>query len=77
MVDLHSIARWVLLAGLLLIVFGAVLWLLVGSGIPLGRLPGDFHFKRAGFSCFIPLVSMVLVSIVLTLIINLIIRALK
>jgi hypothetical protein len=77
MVDLQSIARWVLLAGLLLIVFGAILWLLAGSGIPLGRLPGDFRFERAGFSCFIPLASTILVSIVLTLIINLIIRVLK
>ncbi len=77
MADLQAIARWVFLAGLLLVVLGAILWLLAGSGIPLGRLPGDFHFERAGFSCFIPLASSILISIVLTLVLNLIIRALK
>jgi hypothetical protein len=77
MFDLQSIARWVVLAGVLLTVIGIILWLVAGSGFPLGRLPGDFHFERGGFSCFVPLVSSILLSIVLTLVLNLIIKALK
>ncbi len=75
--DLHSIGRGVFLAGLLLVVLGGVLWLLAGSGIPLGRLPGDFRFERGGISCFIPLASSLIISLVLTLLINLVLRALK
>ena len=75
--DLHSIARGVVIAGVLLIVLGGILWLLAGSGIPLGRLPGDIRIERSGVSCFIPLVSSIVISLVLTLLINLVLRALK
>lgn len=77
MADLQTIARWLILAGLLLTVFGVILWLLARSGLPLGNLPGDFRFQRDGLSCVIPLASSILISIVLTLILNIIIRALK
>jgi hypothetical protein len=75
--DLHAIARGVFIAGVLLIVLGGILWLLAGSGIPLGRLPGDLRIERGGVSCFIPLASSIVVSLVLTLLINLVLRALK
>lgn len=75
--DLHAIARGVVIAGVLLIVLGGILWLLAGSGIPLGRLPGDLRIERGGVSCFIPLASSIVVSLVLTLLINLVLRALK
>jgi hypothetical protein len=51
-------------AGLLLVVFGGKLgWL--------GRLPGDF---RLGGSLYIPMTSCILVSVVVTLVLNLLAR---
>ena len=45
------------------------------SKIPgLGRLPGDILIKRENLTIFIPLGAMILVSIVLTLLLNLIAR---
>jgi len=35
----------------------------------LGRLPGDFHVQRGGFSFYFPLTTSILVSIVVTVII--------
>ena len=35
----------------------------------LGRLPGDFHVQREGFSFYFPLTTSILVSIVVTVII--------
>jgi hypothetical protein len=45
------------------------------SKIPgLGRLPGDILIKRENVTIFIPLGTMILVSVVLTLLLNLIAR---
>ena len=37
-------------------------------GVPLGRLPGDFTYRRDSFSFYFPLTTSVLISIVFTLI---------
>jgi hypothetical protein len=42
--------------------------------LPLGRLPGDIRIEREGFSCFMPLASSILISVLFTLAINLIAR---
>ena len=56
--------------GRALIVFGLLMVLAgiaISYGLPLGRLPGDFTFKRGGFSIYVPLASCILVSVLLTL----------
>ena len=40
----------------------------------LGNLPGDIRIETQGFSCFIPIVSMILISVVLTIVLNIIVR---
>ena len=35
------IGKWILIFGVVLIVVGAVVWLVESLGLPLGRLPGD------------------------------------
>ena len=41
--------------------------LLMTLGFPVGRLPGDFSFRRGGFSFYFPLATSILASIILTL----------
>ena len=36
-------------------------------GVPLGRLPGDFSYRRGNTSFYFPLTTSILVSVVLTL----------
>lgn len=67
--------------GKTLIVLGAFL-LLVGVALTyapgllgwFGRLPGDIDFTRGGTRVFIPITSMILVSLLLTLILNVFFR---
>jgi hypothetical protein len=39
-----------------------------------GKLPGDIHIKGENSNVFIPITSMIVVSVVLTIIVNLIFR---
>ena len=41
--------------------------LLMTLGIPIGRLPGDFSFRRGNFSFYFPLTTSILASVVFTL----------
>ena len=72
--ELSNLARLLILLGAALIVVGGVLLLFSRLNLPLGRLPGDIHMAREHFSCFVPLGTSLLFSILLTLILNLIIR---
>jgi hypothetical protein len=64
-------------AGKLLIVLGAVIVLvgiLVQVGLPLGRLPGDIRYSSGNFTVYAPLATGLLISVVLTIILNLLFR---
>lgn len=74
MPDLSSVARWLIVFGLVLAGIGGLLWLVGRTGLPLGRLPGDIRFQSGGFTCFIPLATSLILSLILTLLINLIAR---
>ncbi|NOR89422.1 MAG: DUF2905 family protein [Anaerolineales bacterium] len=75
--DLSTIARWVILAGVVIIITGIGLWLAGRFDLPLGRLPGDIHIERDGFSCFIPLATSIILSLLLTLALNILLRFLN
>ena len=56
--------------GLLLVVLGAVLLLGSRLGLPIGRLPGDLHWRsRSGNTQFyFPIATSILLSVLLSLI---------
>ena len=59
--------------GRLLVFLGlgiAALGLLVLAGVPFGRLPGDFMFRRGSVSFYFPLTTSVILSLLLTLILS-------
>jgi hypothetical protein len=70
--SLESLGKLLLLGGGLIAVTGLLLFLLGRMG--LGRLPGDIFIERENISFYFPLATMIVVSIILTLIINLIRR---
>jgi hypothetical protein len=75
--NLESIARGLLILGIVLIVAAGLVLLAARLNLPLGRLPGDIFVQRGNFSCAFPLVTMLLVSILLTIILNIIVRFLN
>lgn len=74
MLDVSGLGRLLVLFGLGIAGLGGLIWLLDRAGFPLGRLPGDLHIQTSGFSCFLPLASTILLSLVATLLLNLVLR---
>jgi hypothetical protein len=67
-------AKWIMIAGAVLLAIGALLQFAPWTLGWFGRLPGDIRIETERGVVFIPLVSMLLVSIVVSLLINLLRR---
>jgi len=74
MSDWHPIARFLILAGAGLIVLGVVFQIISRVLPGIGRLPGDIVIQRDNFTLYIPLATMLIVSIVLTVVFTLVSR---
>ena len=53
-----------------IIAFTGLVFLLMGK-LGIGRLPGDILIRRENFIVFVPITTMIVISVVLTLIFNL------
>ncbi|MBM3150391.1 MAG: DUF2905 domain-containing protein [Chloroflexi bacterium] len=68
---MEGMGKILLIVGGIIILIG--LLLLFGQHIPFfGKLPGDIIIKKEGFSFYFPIVTFLILSVVLTFIINLI-----
>jgi hypothetical protein len=73
MSDLTGLGRLLILAGLGLAAVGVVL--VFAGRLPfLGRLSGDIVIQRDSWTLYFPLATMLLLSLVLTLVLNLLAR---
>lgn len=72
--DLESLGKGLMIIAVLLFVIG--LFLTYGSSLlPLGRLPGDIFMQREHGSFFFPITTCVVISVVLTILLNLFTRS--
>ncbi len=69
---MQGIGKTFLLVGGILVVLGIILILAGRLHIPFGRLPGDIVIRKQNFVVFVPLLSMLILSVLLTLIVNVI-----
>ena len=61
-----TLGRGLVIVGLVIAAIGVV----VMMGVPLGRLPGDFTVRRGSFTFYFPLATSIVVSILLTLLLQ-------
>jgi hypothetical protein len=61
------VGKSILLIGVAIAALGLVMML----GLPLFRLPGDFHVRRGNVSFYFPLATSIVLSIILTLLLAL------
>ena len=71
--DAQQVGRMLMIFGALLLAVGAFFYF-GGRLFPLGQLPGDFHFGGENWSVHFPLATCAIISIVLSLLLNLFFR---
>jgi hypothetical protein len=77
MISLELIGRWLVAAGIGLTLLGGLIWL-AGHFLPAGKdLPGTIRIQGAGFTCVFPLLASIVISLLLTLVLNLLARFLN
>jgi hypothetical protein len=75
--DPGSWGRILIFAGLGLAGLGVLVVVLGRLGLPLFHLPGDFKIQGQAVTCFFPLATMLFLSLILTVVANLILRLRK
>lgn len=71
-----DIGRWLVIIGIVIVVIGVIF--MAAGRIPwLGKLPGDITWRKGDFTVSFPFATMIVVSIVLTIILNVITRLFK
>jgi hypothetical protein len=68
---MNEIGKILVGCGLLLVVVGVLVIIAGRTGLPFGRLPGDFAYRGKHVSIFFPLGTSILISVVLTLVLYL------
>ncbi len=74
---METIARYLMLGGIIIFLIGGGIFLAAKFGIPLGRLPGDIRIEGENGSFYFPITSSILVSVILSILLNIISRLLK
>ena len=67
-----EIGRIILVIGIVLVVIGGLA--VIGVKLPFGNLPGDIHIQGENGSIYIPLGTMLVISLILTLVFNVFLR---
>jgi hypothetical protein len=71
--DLSQAGKLIMIAGIVMVVAGGLI-MLAGRLPFVGQLPGDFEFRRGNTTIYFPLATMIILSIILTIALNLLFR---
>lgn len=69
---IETIARYIMIGGIVLFLIGGGIYLAAKFGLPLGRLPGDIRIEGENGSFYFPVATSILASVVLTIVLNVI-----
>lgn len=71
--SIYGLGKMIASIGLVMVVVGGLL-MLAGKIPGLGRLPGDIMVQRDNFTFYFPVVTMIIISLILTLILNIVFK---
>ncbi|MEO6289086.1 MAG: DUF2905 domain-containing protein [Ginsengibacter sp.] len=66
--------KYIIIGGVIILIIGLLVYFFHGHFKWFGNLPGDINYKSGNFRFYFPLVTMIIISIVLTIIVNIIRR---
>lgn len=67
---MHQTAKLIILIGLLIVIAGILLYFVGDKLHWLGRLPGDIRVEKENFSFYMPITTMILLSVVVSVLIR-------
>lgn len=70
----NETGKWIIAAGVLIVLIGIIVYLFHDKLGWIGRLPGDIRIERENFRFYFPFTTMLLLSIVVSLLIRIIKR---
>ena len=69
-----EIGKWIITAGVFIVVAGVIVYFFHDRLNWIGRLPGDIRIEKENFRFYFPITTMIIFSVLLTVIIQLIRR---
>jgi hypothetical protein len=69
-----QLGKYIILAGLAIVVVGIIIYFFSDKLNWIGRLPGDIRVQKDNFRFYFPVTTMILASILLTIIVQIIKR---
>jgi Zn-dependent protease with chaperone function len=71
--NLEAIGRWILIIGIAITILGASIWF-IARLTGWEKFPGTLKWQSGNLTCIIPLLGSIVLSILLTIILNLLAR---
>jgi hypothetical protein len=68
--------KYIVIAGVLIVVAGVLIWFFNDKLQWIGRLPGDIRIERENFSFYFPITTMIIFSLVIAAVVQIIRRVL-
>jgi hypothetical protein len=65
----QNTGKWIVIAGIGVVILGVIIYLLHDKLHWIGRLPGDIRVERKNFRFYFPITTMILFSVLLSLLV--------
>ena len=62
--------KWIIIAGVVIAVIGVLIYFFHDKLNWFGKLPGDIRIEKENFRFYFPITTMIIISIVLTILVN-------
>ena len=69
----YNLGKIVIFTGLMLLIFGGLI-VIAGKLLNFGHLPGDIFIRRGNFTFYFPLLACIILSILLTIVFNFLLK---
>ncbi len=73
-VRVAGLGKLLVIFGIVLVALGLLLVVIDSTGLPLGRLPGDIHYRGKNTALYFPLTTSILISVILSVVLYVISR---